>query len=84
MLYKTLPVGAEMKSVNDRFLKITNDSTLIDWKRLNSQNFNSLSFILQSSGGLVYPNGFLPDGLPVLEFKVAIRKSPYQRNMSIL
>jgi hypothetical protein len=84
ILYKSLPVGVEMNTVNDRFLKISNDSTLIDWKRLNSTSFNTLSFIFESSAGVRYPNGFLPDGLPGLEMKIAIRKSPYQRNMAIL
>ena len=83
VLYKTLPIGLERNSINDRFIKVVNETSIIDWKPLNSSNFNTLSFILSTSAGIEYPNGFLPDGSPVLQFKIAIRKSPYQQNMSI-
>jgi hypothetical protein len=68
------------------YVKLVNNASIIDWKKLTSKSFSSIGFQFRDSTGVFYPSGvsFLPPMIPRLFMRIIIKKVGSSSNSKAL
>jgi len=89
VLHKTLTSYASSRfnnHGNQFYARGINSSSIIDWKKLNVRDFNTIDFIFISSSGLPYPEDIVLPRPTIhdynLSISVAIRVSPTSKQLT--